>query len=178
MLVSVFAAPLTQYLYRGQTQQQVYGLNGRVSLWTQALAEVHSPGRWLVGAGLGGTRVVFSGSSSFAADAHSAWLELLLSLGLVGAAAGVAVVVTLAVRLVRASGETRVGNRVLPILFVYGLAMSPVAAGFAIPGPEPGLGFAVLGLCYAATTSRKREQARAVVRPEAPSFGDVQPVPV
>src|SRR5205807_426557 len=105
--------------------------------------ELHSPGRWLVGYGLGGTRVLFASSTTWAADAHSAWLELLLSLGLVGVVTGVVLVGTVAVRLLRASPTPALASRVLPILFVYVLAMSPAGTGFAAPGPEPGLGFAL-----------------------------------
>jgi hypothetical protein len=161
VLVTSFGGSLTQYLYRGQSQQQVYSLNGRLGLWTDGLAQLHSPGRWLVGYGLGGTRVLFASATEWAADAHSAWLELLLSLGLVGIVGGVALVVMTGARLFRTAPDRPLPSRVLPMLFVYVLAMSPAAAGFGAPGPEPGLGFALLAFCYAATATRERGWSRA-----------------
>ena len=178
VLVGSFGGPIGQYLYRGESQQQVFGLNGRVGLWTIGLQQVHSPGRWLVGYGLGGTRVLFASTTSWAGDAHSAWLELLLSLGLLGVVAGAALVVMLAVRLLRAPPGGPLAIRALPILFVYVVAMSPVATGFAAPGPEPGLGFAVLGFCYAATAACERATARAVAKEEVRPAGDLRPAPI
>ncbi|MBV9839060.1 MAG: O-antigen ligase family protein [Solirubrobacterales bacterium] len=177
VVVTSFGGPLTQYLYRGQSQQQVFGLNGRLGLWTFALGQIHAPGRWLVGYGLSGSRVLFASSVPWAGDAHSAWLELLLSLGLIGVALATWLVVTLAVRLLRTVPEAPLPSNVLPILFVYVLAMSPVATGFAAPGPEPGLGFGLLGLCYAATVARKRATARALAARPLPLATDLQPAP-
>jgi O-antigen ligase len=178
VLVGSFGGPITQYLYRGESQQQVTGLNGRVGLWTIGLNQVHSPGRWLVGYGLNGTRVLFAATTSWAGDAHSAWLELLLSLGLVGVAAAAALVVTVGLRLLRAPPDGSVSIRVLPILFVFVLAMSPIGGGFAAPGPEPGLGFAVLSLCYAAVAARAPAVSRSAVSKRARLSGALQPAPM
>jgi O-antigen ligase len=164
VLVGSFGGPITQYLYRGETQQQVSGLNGRVGLWTIGLHQLNSPGRWLVGYGLNGTRVLFSASTPWAGDAHSAWLELLISLGVLGVAAAAALVVMVGVRLLRAPPDGPLSIRVLPILFVFVLAMSPIGGGFATPGPEPGLGFAVLSFCYAAAAAREPAASRSAVR--------------
>jgi O-antigen ligase len=178
VLVASFGGPITQYLSRGETQQQVAGLNGRVGLWTIGLQQLNSPGRWLVGYGLNGTRVLFSSFSPWAGDAHSAWLELLLSLGLLGVVAAAALVVMLAIRLFRAPRDGPLFIRVLPILFVFVLAMSPIGGGFAAPGPEPGLGFAVLSFCYAATEARERALARATARQDARFTRALQPAPM
>jgi O-antigen ligase len=177
VLVSAFSGPVTQYLYRGQTAQQVYSLDGRFGLWSLALQELHSPGRWLFGYGLGGTRVIFATSTTWAADAHSAWLELLLSLGLVGIAIGIALVAVLAVRLLSPSSRARLPSRALPILFVYVLAMSPAGTGFTAPGPEPGVGFALLAFCCAATATPERAASRAASRHGAMLDGDLLPAP-
>src|SRR5205085_460167 len=75
VLVGSFGGPIAQYLCRGESQQQVLGLNGRVGLWTIGLQQLHSPGRWLVGYGLNGTRVIFASTTAWAGDAHSAWIE-------------------------------------------------------------------------------------------------------
>jgi O-antigen ligase len=177
VLVASFGGPITQYLYRGETQQQVSGLNGRVGLWTIGLQQLGSPERWLVGYGLNGTRVLFSSFSPWAGDAHSAWLELLLSLGLVGVVAAAALVVMVGIRLLRAPRDGPLSVRVLPILFVFVLAMSPIGGGFAAPGPEPGLGFALLSFCYAATAARERVPARADAREGARVGRALQPAP-
>lgn len=178
LILSSFGGPITQYLYRGQSQQQVTGLNGRLGLWTFALHQLHSPFQWLFGYGLGSTRVFLKSSLAWAGDAHGAWQEQLLSLGLFGTAIAAAVVCVLAVRLLRAT-EDSLGSRVVPIVFVYVIAMSPAATGFAAPGPEPGLGFALLAFAYAATATL---QTAAPLRPMPAATTSAknrfQPVPV
>jgi O-antigen ligase len=119
---------------------------------------------------------VLLASSAWAGDAHSAWLELLLSLGVVGAAVGFGVVVALAARLLRKMPDAPLPSRVLPILFVYLLVMSPVATGFAAPGPEPGLGFALLAFCYGATAMRERAAARVAGTQRVPWQPQFRPV--
>ena len=161
LIASSFGGPITQYLYRGESQQQVFGLNGRLGLWSVALGELHTPAQSIFGRGLGASRVFLAASVSWAGDAHSAWLELMLSLGLIGIAAAITLVCVLAARLFRSAPEEPLASVVIPILFVYVLAMSPAATGFAAPGPEPGLGFALLGFCYGATARRQPALARA-----------------
>lgn len=156
LVVSSFGGAITQYLYRGETQQTVFGLNGRLGVWTFALHQLHTPAQWLFGYGLSATRVLLASNIAWAGDAHGAWIELLLSLGLVGVTVGLTVVTIVAARLLRAAPQAPLASRVLPILFAYVLAMSPMATGFAAPGPEPALGFAVLALCYAMTATWRR----------------------
>lgn len=180
VLVASFGGPITRYLYRGESQQTVLSLNGRFGLWSFGLQQVHGPGRWLVGYGLNGDRVLFASSiaDAWAADAHSAWLELLLSLGLLGVAVALVLIALLAVRLLRAPPGGALPSRVLPILFVYVLAMSPLDSGFAAPGPEPGLGFAVLALCYAAAAASERVPARTAVGEAPRATRALEPAPV
>jgi O-antigen ligase len=177
VLVASFSGPITQYLYRGETQQQLSGLNGRVGLWTIGLQQLNSPGRWLVGYGLNGTRVLFSDSSTtpWAGDAHSAWLELLISLGLLGVVTAAALIASVGVRLLRAPPDGPLSPGVLPILFAFVVAMSPIGGGFAAPGPEPGLGFSVLSFCYSVTAMRERALSASVVRQGAPTRDPLQP---
>ena len=148
----MFGGPIAEYVYRGQSQQQVYGLNGRLGLWEFAIDQLHSVEHWLFGYGLGATRVFLASSVAWAGNAHGAWVELLVSLGLVGVFAAVGVVTTLAWRLFQPARGS-LASRAIPVLFVYVLAMSPAATGFAAPGPEPGLGFALLAFCYGATAT-------------------------
>lgn len=175
LVVSSFGGAITQYLYRGQTQQTVLGLDGRLGVWSFAVQQLHTPTQWLFGYGLSGDRVLLASNISWAGDAHGAWVELLLSLGLVGLAVGVAVVAVVAARLLRTAPHAAFASRILPVLFVYVLAMSPVATGFAAPGPEPALGFSLLALGYAMTATRRRAAAPA---PATPFIGDLRPLPV
>lgn len=177
VVATSFGGPLTQYIYRGQSQQQVLALNGRLGLWSFGLGQLHGLGRWLVGYGLGGTRVLLANSVAWAGDVHSAWLELLLSLGLVGIAVGAVLIAALAVRLLRSAGTTILPSHTLLVMFVYVLAMSPVAAGFAAPGPEPGLGFAVLALCCAAVPARQPSVYVAKTTSGGYTEPEVYPVP-
>jgi O-antigen ligase len=177
LLIGSFGGSITQYLYRGESQQQLSGLNGRIGLWTIGVQQLNSPGRWLGGFGLNGTRVLFSTFTPWAGDAHSAWLELLLSLGLLGVSSAAALVVMVGIRLLTAPRDGPFSVRVLPILFVFVLAMSPIGGGFAAPGPEPGLGFAVLSFCYAATARRERVRARVPSRQDGQFTRGLQPAP-
>jgi hypothetical protein len=161
LIASSFGGAITQYLYRGQTQQTVLNLNGRLGLWTVALHQLHTPGQWLFGYGLSSSRVLLANNVAWAGDAHGAWVELVVSLGLLGVALGVALVATLAVRLLRSASRGLLASRVLPVLFAYVVAMSPAATGFAAPGPEPGVGFALLAFCYAATAALQPAPSRA-----------------
>jgi O-Antigen ligase len=170
LVVSQFGGPVAQYLYRGESQQQVFGLNGRLGLWTFVLSQLHTPAQVIFGYGLSADRVLLASSITWAGDAHGAWLELLISLGLVGVTVGAIVVVAVLFRLVRRDPEQPPASRVLPVLFVYSLAMSAAATGFAVPGPEPGLGFGLLAFCYAATATRSHARLRAPAPATVPQF--------
>jgi len=170
VLVTQYGGGITTYLYRGESNQQVSSLNGRLPLWELGIQKIATPDRWLAGHGVGGSRVLFAASSRWAGEAHSAWLELLLSLGLIGIAAGVAVVLIVGARLFSGPVE----NPILPVLFVYLLTVSPVGSGFGIPGPEPGLGFGLLALAFAARAApRRAEEAVYLGRPRV--HGHAQP---
>ncbi len=170
----IFGSAIGQYLLRGESQQQVYGFNGRLALWDLAARQIESPERWLVGHGIGGTRVFFS-SQAWAGEAHSAWLELLLSLGLIGIVAGIVLVAVVAVRMKGSPNRSAIERPLLPLLFLYLLLMSPTGSGFGIPGPGPGLGFGLLVLCYAAATAPVRQASAApLVRRRLDGSGDAR----
>jgi O-antigen ligase len=177
LMASMFGGPITAYLYHGQSHQQVYGLNGRLGLWTFALDQLHTPGQWLFGYGLSSTRVFLASSVQWAGDAHGAWIELVLSLGFVGITLALVLVVTLGLRLFRSGPERPLASRAIPILFVYVLAMSPVATGFAAPGPEPGLGFALLAFCYVATAAPAPARSQSAARRGMPFAREFSPAP-
>lgn len=176
LIVSSFGGAITHYVYRGQTQQTVVNLNGRLGLWTFTIHQLHTPAQWLFGYGLSASRVLLASNVAWAGDAHGAWVELLLSLGLVGVTVGVTTVAVVGARMLRATRAGKSASRVLQILFVYVLAMSPVATGFAAPGPEPALGFSLLALCYAASTAVRRQASASV--PDAQLAADLRPLPV
>jgi O-antigen ligase len=177
LIVTSFGGPITNYLYRGESQQQVYSLNGRLGLWTYSLDQLHWPGRALFGYGLGGSRVILPSVSTWSGGSHSAWLEVLLSLGVVGGVAAAALVTTLAVRLLRAPPGGRLASRVLPVLFIFVLTIS-LTGSYGAPGPYPGLGFGVLCLCYAATARRQRALSSIVARHRPQVEGELRPVPI
>jgi O-antigen ligase len=151
-VIARFGGTLQEYLYRGEPQQTIQSLNGRIPLWQVGLQHMDTPMRWIGGYGAGSTRVVFASELAWAGDAHSAWLELLLSLGLLGVAAGAVLVILVGARLFGGPLE----SPLLPILFIYIVAVSPVGSNFGTPGPGPGLGYGLLALCYAGTAARDR----------------------
>jgi O-antigen ligase len=171
VLVTQYGGGITNYLYRGEPSQQVASLNGRIPLWEVAVQGIDTPDRWLAGYGSGASRVLFAKTSRFAGEAHSAWIELLLSLGLIGVTVGVGLVLLVGVRLFSAPAE----GAILPVLFVYLLAMSPVGSAVVIPGPGPGLGFGMLVLCFAARAAPRREAEKAMHVRSGRVPGRVQP---
>jgi O-antigen ligase len=164
LALGVAGPTISDYLSRGESQQQVNSLNGRIPLWQVAGDQIDSPQRWVVGYGLGASRTVLLPQASWAGGAHSAWIELLLSLGLVGVAAGVAVVLTVGARLWRARARGRVDTHLLTVLFAYSLILSLVADGLGIPGPGPSFGFSLLALSYATVAVPRRERGVQPIR--------------
>jgi O-antigen ligase len=171
VIVTQYGGGITNYLYRGEPSQQVASLNGRLPLWEVAVKGIDTPDRWLAGYGSGASRVLFAKTSDFAGEAHSAWLELLLSLGLIGVVAGAGLVLMVGARVFRAPEE----GALLPVLFVYLLAMSPVGSAVVIPGPGPGLGFGMLALFFAARAAPRREAEKVMHIRSVRQAGRVQP---
>jgi O-antigen ligase len=76
------ANPVAVYFLRGQTGEQFLGLTGRVELWGYIESLVRE--RPLLGYGYGASRSILLERFPWAGSAHSALLEVMLNLGLVG----------------------------------------------------------------------------------------------
>lgn len=83
---------ITQFLYRGQTTSEVVDLNGRMELWTYALQHPEGSEIWGIGVGAARSDWPFSWNPQ---HVHSAWIDSLLTLGVIGVALLGAVVVAL-----------------------------------------------------------------------------------
>jgi O-antigen ligase len=126
-------ASVIAYLSRGQSATTFTTLNGRVPLWHLALNSIS--GRWMTGFGYGAARVILFQRVDWAGEAHSAWIELLISTGMVGLALGALGLVYLGLRLFRRM-ELRFSaeQRVAACVFAYMVIMSAIEAELVLPG--------------------------------------------
>ena len=83
---------VVQFLYRGQSTSEVVDLNGRMELWTYALQHPEGSEVWGVGVGAARSDWPLSWDPQ---HVHSAWIDSLITLGVIGAAVLGAVVVAL-----------------------------------------------------------------------------------
>jgi hypothetical protein len=84
-LVLVAARPeIMQYALRGGDIEGITSLIGRIPLWGEAIDVLSDANRWFVGFGYGSARVILPKFVDWAGTAHSSWVELLLSIGIVG----------------------------------------------------------------------------------------------
>jgi O-antigen ligase/polysaccharide polymerase Wzy-like membrane protein len=132
-LLTVFArSALFDYVTRGESPTSLSSLNGRVDLWRLALRHISD---WVQGTGYGSARVTLFRRVHWAGQAHSAWLELLLGIGIAGLAIAIITVLYLAFRLARRHDRDRPALYRLSVgLFVFLIVFSTVEAGFTIPG--------------------------------------------
>lgn len=75
---------IMQYALRGAKVEGITSLNGRIPLWGDAIELLSDANRWFVGFGYGSARVILPKVVEWAGTAHSSWVELLLSIGIVG----------------------------------------------------------------------------------------------
>ena len=75
--------PLAAFLFRGQSAQEVEGLNGRADLWEGSLSLLRK--QPLIGYGYQGSRQLLLDIMPWAGHAHNALMEALLDLGILGA---------------------------------------------------------------------------------------------
>jgi hypothetical protein len=75
---------VTEYVYRGQTTQNLESLSGRIPLWEFSVDLVSDANRWLIGFGYGSAKLLLPESFSWAGTAHSAWVELFVAIGILG----------------------------------------------------------------------------------------------
>jgi len=131
-----------RYLERGASLQENLSLTGRLPLWGIALDLIGDADRWLIGFGYGSGRVILPLHAEWAGTAHSSWIELLLSIGVLGPfllAAGLFYVLRYAPS-IGAIVSPRVVMGVIVLLAVTSLT----GEQFALPG----MGFTLLALMY------------------------------
>jgi hypothetical protein len=84
-LLLIAAKPeIMQYALRGGTVEGITSLNGRIPLWSLAIHLLGDANRWFVGFGYGAARVILPQYIDWAGTAHSAWVEVLLAIGVLG----------------------------------------------------------------------------------------------
>jgi O-antigen ligase len=152
------ANPVVAYLLRGQTGEQFLSLTGRTDLWGYIATLVGE--RPLIGYGYVASRSILLERFPWAGSAHSALLEVLLNLGLIGAALlfGVAVRTLGSAYLRRrgAPGRAKWAEAAVLAVLVY-LAVDAVAGeSFAgAPGCEV-FAFFVAAMAYEQLAPRGR----------------------
>jgi O-Antigen ligase len=84
-LVLIAARPeIMTYVLRGGTTEGITSLSGRIPLWSSAINIMSDADRWFVGFGYGSARVILPKVADWAGTAHSAWVEILLAIGILG----------------------------------------------------------------------------------------------
>jgi hypothetical protein len=143
--LAVLAArePILEYLARGATLRANLSLTGRIPLWEAAVSLIGDADRWLNGFGYGAARVILPLQAEWAGTAHSAWLELLLSIGVLGPLLLAASLVFLIRNLTR--WRSMVDPHLSLSIIVLLLVTSVTGETFVFPG----VGFVMLALLYA-----------------------------
>jgi hypothetical protein len=169
-VIALFAGQsITEFLRRGESAQSLGSFTGRTTLWSGALGQLSSLGQWLHGFGYGSPRVILFSIFSWGGEAHSALMELLLGLGVIGT--GIALV-SIAKVGYRALSDKHASDRVMGAaegaVFIYLLIFGVVEAAFVLPG----FSFVLLTLLFlsvssphsVAPTRSKREHSASVSR--------------
>jgi hypothetical protein len=169
-IIALFAGQsITEYLRRGESAQSLESFTGRTDLWSGALGQLSSHGQWLHGFGYGSSRVILVSIFSWGGEAHSALIELLLGVGVIGT--GIALV-SIAKVGYRALSDKHASDRVIGAAegaaFIYLLIVGLVEAAFVVPG----FSFVLLMLLFlsvsspqpVAPTRSKREHSASVSR--------------
>jgi O-antigen ligase len=140
------------YLARGQDQESLLNLTGRVPLWTFALNDVREAGSWWQGFGYGASRVTLFSEVDWAGTAHNAWLEILIGTGMIGLVLATVGFVFLGYRLIMQAGFSNDRSSALAAsLFAVCLVMSITQPAFALPG----LVFSLLSFLYGHSIARR-----------------------
>jgi hypothetical protein len=161
ILLGVAASPLLDYLSRGEGAESIATLNGRIPLWRFALAQPDSPLEWLTGFGYSASRSLLLPYVEWAGTAHSAWMELLLGVGVLGLALGAADVLLVTLRLI----QTRffgAQNAVAIAVLAFLLVTSVVSDSLALPG----IGFGLLALIHAPALTQRGWQSLSTLDQE------------
>ena len=132
---------LSHILFRGESADTVLAMNGRLGLWSELMPTIF--GHLFVGYGYQASRSVLLDAASWAAYAHNAVLQTLLDLGVVGALALLAIVVSAARAALRRTLPAPVAASVAALM-VFLLVNSVSTESFA---GAPGFEATVLFLC-------------------------------
>jgi O-antigen ligase len=146
LVVALFAGnTILEYLSRGESAHSLETLTGRTDLWATAVKQLKTPAEWLVGFGYGSPRVILEPLFEWAGQAHNSLIELLLSLGLIGATIGLASYAVIGHRVLspkNAIGRTLGATEAA--LFAYLVAAGMAESVLVIPG----FGFTMLALVF------------------------------
>jgi O-antigen ligase len=165
LVVVTLLPQVTQYFYRGQTTQELESLTGRTALWGFSIELISDANRWLIGFGYGSARLLLPESFSWAGGAHSTWVELLLSIGILGPAL---LAVDLLFLLRYASSRRSLVPPALTLSLLALLVVTSITGeGLAFPS----LSFVMLALLHVPVVAQRSSMAHAPsVRDSAPSW--------
>ena len=143
LLLLVARVQVIDYLSRGEGSQVFTTLNSRIPLWGIAIHDVSEAGKWITGFGYGAARVLLYPQVPWAGTAHSAWIEALVGVGMIGVLLLAADIVFLIWRLGWSSVPTPAA-RIALVLLVYLLVDSGASEAMVLPG----VGFGLLALIH------------------------------
>jgi len=155
-LVMVAAQQLLGYLSRDESVESITSLSGRIPLWEFAIGQFDSVQHWLGGFGYGSARVLLIPTVPWAGSAHSTWMELLLSIGVIGLLLAAADIILLSVELIRSRMFSLAANPVSIALVAFFLVVSPISEVLVLPG----IGFGLLALAHAPALAQRAWQSR------------------
>jgi exopolysaccharide production protein ExoQ len=147
---------LITYFSRGQSAQSLESFTGRTYLWEAALGQFKTAPRWLVGFGYGSTRVILIRLFSWAGEAHSSILEILLGLGIVGATMAIMSWIAIGHRVFSRRARPRVASAVEAAIFAHLIVIGFVEAALVLPG----FGYSMMAFIFVAASVRSSVDAR------------------
>jgi O-antigen ligase len=151
-------ATVNRMFFRGHTADRVLSLNGRLDLWSDLSPTISA--NPVLGHGFQASRAVVLDAAPWAAYAHNALLQGLLDLGLVGAAALIALVGTAGAGALRCASDRWL--QALTMAMMVFLTLNSISTeSFA---GSPGVETLLLFLCVLCTTS-PRPAGRGVAAP-------------
>lgn len=124
---------LGSYIQRGERTGTISSLNNRVPLWEASVDYVIGAGAALKGLGYGAARVILPTDFYWAGNAHNAWIELFLGIGVIGLCLAIISLGAITRGILR-GGRTGPSARLAGGMLVFLLIESLVTAGFALPG--------------------------------------------
>jgi O-antigen ligase/polysaccharide polymerase Wzy-like membrane protein len=135
ILAMVAAGAFITYFERGQSESLLFSLTGRTELWRGAIERIDSTAGWAFGAGYGSPRVILITVFGWGGQAHSAFIELLLGVGVVGTTLALIAIATIGRRTlsVRQTPNHVIGG-LEPAIFTYLIVMGFVEAALVTPG--------------------------------------------